>query len=304
MMVREEQRELVRRAFPGCTVLGASPLQGGISSQATRFDVLLPDGQEKRVVVRTPRGTGEGAIASAAAEYEVLCLVRRFGIAAPVPRLVNELGDMLVLDYVDGAPELSTPADSASLQRMAEELARIHAISAEDGKLPFLANRWRSVEAMLASTPAELDRSLDEEGVRRALASAWPWPRKNRSVLLHGDYWPANVLWKEGRLTAVIDWEEAETGDPLADVSVSRLDILWAFGFAAMEEFTRAYARVTNIDWSTLPVWDLVAAMRPMGNLARWASSYALPPVSRPDIDEAAMRRGHRDFVARALSVR
>jgi aminoglycoside phosphotransferase (APT) family kinase protein len=35
--------------------------------------------------------------------------------------------------------------------------------------------------------------------------------------LLHGDYWPDNTLWRDGRLVCVIDWEDAALGDPLAD---------------------------------------------------------------------------------------
>ena len=30
----------------------------------------------------------------------------------------------------------------------------------------------------------------------------------NRPVLLHGDFWPGNILWRDGRLVAVIDWEK------------------------------------------------------------------------------------------------
>jgi aminoglycoside phosphotransferase (APT) family kinase protein len=37
--------------------------------------------------------------------------------------------------------------------------------------------------------------------------------------VLHGDYWPGNVLWRDGRLVGVIGWEEAAFGDPLADLA-------------------------------------------------------------------------------------
>jgi aminoglycoside phosphotransferase (APT) family kinase protein len=80
---------------------------------------------------------------------------------------------------------------------------------------------------------------------------------------LHGDYWPGNLLWNDGKLAAVLDWEDAERGDPLADIALARLDICWAFGDAA--------------------------------------SVYAGAPISRPDIDERSMREGHRRFVAEAV---
>jgi aminoglycoside phosphotransferase (APT) family kinase protein len=90
-------------------------------------------------------------------------------------------------------------------------------------------------------------------------------------VLLHGDFWPGNLLWNDGELVGVLDWEEAEIGDPLVDVAVSRLDLLWAFGEEAMDTFTRRYRKQTRLDWRNLARWDLLVALRPMSNLERWA---------------------------------
>jgi aminoglycoside phosphotransferase (APT) family kinase protein len=42
------------------------------------------------------------------------------------------------------------------------------------------------------------------------------------------------VLWRDGRIVAVIDWEEAAFGDPMADLANSWLEIVWHFGTAAM----------------------------------------------------------------------
>ena len=61
---------------------------------------------------------------------------------------------------------------------------------------------------------------------------------------------------------AVIDWEDAALGDPLADVANSRLEILWAFGIAAMIGCTRQYRSMTAVDFANLPYWDLCVALR------------------------------------------
>lgn len=47
-------------------------------------------------------------------------------------------------------------------------------------------------------------------------------------------------MWRDGQLAAVIDWEDAQLGDPLADVANARLEILWAFGIEAMLRFSVA----------------------------------------------------------------
>ena len=46
------------------------------------------------------------------------------------------------------------------------------------------------------------------------------------------------MVWQGGQLAAVLDWEAATTRDPLADLAIARLDMLWVFGKAAMHAFT------------------------------------------------------------------
>lgn len=294
----------VRRAFPGCAVLSFEALRGGVSAGATRLDLVLGDGSRKQVVVRRPTHVNGSSLlpqGRAAAEYAVLHVAHAAGVAAPRPCFLDPSGDSLVLDYVEGAPDLALPWSGSKLQQAAQELARIHALSPIDADLSFLSKRWQSAEHMLKTWPVELDQSLNEGEIRRALSSSWPAPRNNREVLLHGDYWPGNLVWRDEQLAAVIDWEEAELGDALADLAIARLDLLWAFGVEAMHEFTERYAALTELDWAALPYWDLLVTLRPMSNLARWASSYPLLPLNRPDIDDSAMQRGHSWFVEHAL---
>jgi len=90
---------------------------------------------------------------------------------------------------------------------------------------------------LLGTGPAVLDESISEAAVRAALAGNWPPPQVNEPVILHGDYWPGNTLWRDGRL-GVIDWEDAACGDPLADLGNARLEILMHCGDAAKDGFT------------------------------------------------------------------
>jgi aminoglycoside phosphotransferase (APT) family kinase protein len=150
----------------------------------------------------------------------------------------------------------------------------------------------------LAQRPATLDDSLQEGRIRQTLEAVWPLPAQAQPALLHGDFWPGNLLWQGGKLAAVIDWEDAEAGNPLADVASTRLDLLWLFGMEAMQTFTRTYEALTAFDFTTLPYWDLVAALRPAGRLAVWAEGW--PALGRSDISEATLRAGHRIFVEQA----
>src|SRR5687767_2566978 len=77
--------------------------------------------------------------------------------------------------------------------------------------------------------------------VRAALASGALARLQNHSVVLHGDYWPGNVMWRQRSLVAVIDWEDACLGDPLADLATARVELLCRYGAEAMERFTTRY---------------------------------------------------------------
>ena len=296
-----ELDQLLLRAFPGCRIEKCRELKGGVSAQAVVVDLALAGATTKRVVVRRPRyPTGEEALRVVEREHALLSQCAALGIPAPKPCFLDVAARALVLEYVEGAPEFA-PADATDmLRQMAAQLARIHGVPASR-ELEFLPCRDETAARDVLQMPERLDASLEEAGLRAALAELWPWPRHNTDVLLHGDYWPGNLLWNDGRLVAVLDWEEAEVGDPLADVAVARLDILWAFGEEAMHAFTEYYREQTELDWRNLPQWDLCIALRPMSNLARWAKAYAEPPISRPDITELRMREGHRRFVEQAL---
>jgi aminoglycoside phosphotransferase (APT) family kinase protein len=292
---------ILLRAFPGCRVAACQALAGGVSARAVVADVVLADATPRRVVVRRPSfATREETLNAVSREHELLARLAACGIPAPRPCFLDLEAAALVLEYVDGVPEFA-PADTAAmLQQMASHLAHIHqAPIAQD--LPFLPRRDDTAGRHVLQLPERLDASLDEARLRAVLRELWPWPRSNPDVLLHGDFWPGNLLWREGALVAVLDWEEAEIGDPLADVALTRLDLLWASGEEAMEVFTKRYREQTRIDWRNLARWDLCVALRPMSNLARWARVHAEPPISRPDVTEASMREGHRRFVRQAL---
>jgi aminoglycoside phosphotransferase (APT) family kinase protein len=293
---------IVQGAFPGSHITSCLTLDGGISSGAVAVAIVLDDGTERQVVVRRPNhATRAESQRIARTEHVVLTHCLEHGVAVPRACFVDLEAPAIVLDYVEGAPDFS-PADLDLLCReMAEQLAAIHRVPLDEG-LSLLHRRIDSVSRDLRDAPQTPDASLGETGIRTALNQLWPWPQRNADVLLHGDYWPGNLLWKDGRLMAVIDWEECERGDPLADLSVARLDVLWAYGVAAMEAFTHHYRERTGVDVENLARWDLCVALRPMSRLAHWASVYARPPILRPDVTEASMRAGHRSFIEQAVS--
>src|SRR5215472_4832781 len=218
---------------PHSKLLRTWELKGGISAQVTALEVLLSGGHTKKLIVRQHGATDlKHNPQIAADEFNLLQLVHSAGVAVPEPYYLDQSGEIfsmpyLVIEYIEGKPEFA-PADLPDLLlQLAMHLSRTHQVDGSKLDLSFLPELEHRYAEKLRERPANVDESLDEGRIRDVLEAAWPLPRCNPPVLLHGDFWPGNVLWKDGQFVAIIDWEEAALGDPLADVANCRLEIPW-----------------------------------------------------------------------------
>jgi aminoglycoside phosphotransferase (APT) family kinase protein len=308
---RTELGAILHKLDPHATLLSAWELQGGISAQMTAFETITARGQRRKLIVRRP---GEWALQhnpnaaapnAAANEFRILQIVHSAGVKCQTPYLLDTSGEILpspylVIEYIEGEADYAPVDITRCVVQMAEQLATLHSLERTQVDLDFLPMQAPRLTKTLAERPAALDHSLDEGRIRDALEAAWSLPQPEPPALLHGDFWPGNLLWREGKLVAVIDWEDAEVGNPLADLATTRLDLLWIFGPDGMRTFTRHYQQRTGFDFATLPYWDLFAALRPASRLHVWAAGW--PELGRSDITEATMSAGHHYFVEQAFA--
>jgi aminoglycoside phosphotransferase (APT) family kinase protein len=282
---------LARRIDPRGRLVRSWELKGGVSAQVTAFEVERADGRAEKLVVRRHGARDLKRNPQIAAdEFRLLQLLAAAGLPAPAPRFLDARGEIfstpcLVLAYVDG--ERPSHVDESKLvTELADVLSEIHRVGIT-ADVSFLRQRELGDVTVRGS-------AAEERRIQEVLDAALPLSDRNRPVLLHGDFWPGNTLWKAGRLVAVIDWEDAAVGDPLADVANARLELVWALGFDAMEAFTSRYeANVPGVDFTDLPYWDLWADLRLAGRIAEWGLDAAL---------EEEMRAGHEAFVEQALA--
>jgi aminoglycoside phosphotransferase (APT) family kinase protein len=296
--------QVVAAIDPALQLTASWPLAGGVSSQVTAIEAEPPGSAAQTLVVRQygPANLRSDPH-SAAHEYLLLTLLHGAGLAVPRPRLADESREILPVPYLVTefiAGEVCTEPGQLTLpvtdfaRELAAFLARLHGAGVTRAAVSHLADKGTTATQRLERRPARPDAALSEGAVRAALASIWPPPRLNRPVLLHGDFWPGNVLWRHGAITGVIDWEDAGFGDPLADLCLTRMELCMAFGTAAMRELTRAYRDlVPGLDMAALPHWDLVAALRHAGRMSAWGLAAA---------DLARLRAGHRAFAGMALA--
>jgi len=292
-------REVLRRVDPGLRLVSFRDLLGGVSARVTALEAVSSAGLAANLVIRQYGAHGRQRDPQIAThEYHLLRLLHWAGLRVPRPVLADESGAILpgpylVIDYVDGDamidPALAPLPESAVIAQLARELARIHDAAVPLGDLPYLTDIAGYAASRIRDRPVVPDESLSEPAVRAQLERIWPPPVVNDPVLLHGDFWPGNTLWRDGALVAVIDWDNAATGDPVADVGNARMEICIGFGAAAATEFARQYRALRPaVDLCTLQHWDLYAALRHAGRMGTWG-------LPQAELDR--LQSGHREFV-------
>lgn len=293
-------QQLVKAIDPGMELLHVQPLHGGLSAQATALNVALQDGRQEKLLVRRPSAEALLEYPDACVnEFKLLTFLYASGLKVPKPVYLDNSGNFfgtpnITLAFINGAVELSPKDISNYIQQLALQMAAFHLLP--------LTNEILAVKKRAPELPGSTDAACNTEEIKTLalLRNMWPLPSKNVPVLIHGDYWPGNVIWENDQLAAVIDWEDAGIGDPLLDLAIARLDILLLFGQEAMSAFTQVYAASTQTDLSTLPHWDLWASTRLIGAVSKWASVY--PGLGRPDVTETLIRGRHRYFMEQAFA--
>ncbi|CAM3901719.1 phosphotransferase [Cohnella lubricantis] len=271
---------LIQRMDRHSKLLRAWELKGGVSAQVTALEVLLSNGEVRKLVVRQH---GPADVARnphiATDEYKLLKLLADTDVPAPAPYGADESGEILpspyiAIEFIEGETILSAPTPNQAIDlcnQLAAALAAIHQADISSRDVSYLPKQERRLSEFLARIPADVADMAESSLIREALQRIEPSPPRNKETLLHGDYWPGNMLWKNGRLVAVIDWEDAAIGDPLADLANARLEIAWSFGTEAMHHFTRRYqALMPCLNYTSLPIWDLRAALKPAIHMSGW----------------------------------
>lgn len=275
--------EVARRL--GGRLLRHDPLAGGVSARVEALDLVLADGETRRVVLRLPGAAAWKAQAADTTrrEFELLEWLHARGLPVPRPLLLDlsravSARPFFVMEHVEGGREIADVSDA--LPRVAELLARVHGLPLED--VPPLPEREDPVAGLLEFLPPGHD-------ALRARLVDDPPRLSPRRALLHGDYWPGNLLWRERELVGLIDWEDAALGDPLSDVACCRLELRYKYGHEAAGAFTARYAGRVAWDLGELPLWDAYVSAAALSSMGHWGLDPALEAHMRQEA-EASLR--------------
>ncbi len=271
--------------------LHASLISGGRSN----LTYSIGDDAHEWVLRRPPLGHVLPTAHDMAREYTVLAALAPTEVPVPQPHAfcddtsVND-APFYVMEKVDGVI-LRTPAEIAQLskddaRRCSEELidvlVAIHAVDfravglAEfgrpDGYVERQVRRWG--EQWERSKTRELP-AIDE--LARRLRNALP--ESPAPTIVHGDYRLDNTMLSPddlARVVAVLDWEMATLGDPLADLGLYLLyyardetqtgnvgvTISTKAGFLSRDDVVERYAKASGRDVSQLDFYEALAAYK------------------------------------------
>jgi len=126
--------------------------------------------------------------------------------------------------YADGAlPDFDPPTRRHMYEQLVDTLADLHVIDPETAGLGDFGKPGNYFERQVARwTRQYRDSQTDYVPEMERLIAFLPesLPQQSRTSIVHGDYRIDNVVFDgDGTLTAVLDWELATLGDPVADFS-------------------------------------------------------------------------------------
>lgn len=253
--------------------------QGGASNPTFLLVTKDRSGAFKRYVMRKkPPGVLLQSAHQVDREYAAMKALWPTGVPVPNARLLcmddGIIGTAFyVMDYVPGRilmdaslPGVTPQHRSAVYADFVATLAKLHQIDFAAAGLGDWARPGDFIDRQLSRftkqyRAAETEHIPAMEELIRALPEAAPGDR--RIAIVHGDFKLGNTIFHptEPRLMAVLDWELATVGDPLADLAFSAFS--WhrgASGKAVLEDtgpdsgipaerdYIRAYCRQTGRD--------------------------------------------------------
>jgi len=289
----------------GAGAIEASPIGEGHSN----VTYLIVRGEQEMVLRRPPRPPLPPSAHDVIREARLLNALR--DTPARVPEVLAVCADpatigapFYVMERIEGEPivasvpaALDTPEQRRRIgEQLIEALVEIHAVDWRAAGLEDFGKPTGYLQRQLRRFGGlwELNKTREIPTVERV--GGWlaeNLPESGPATIVHGDYRLGNTIFAPGapaQLAAVLDWEMATIGDPLADLGY--LGMMWtdaadpevglrehlgsvtrAEGFLTRGELIALYERLSgrsmsDIPWyTTLALWKSVVFME--GNYKR-----------------------------------
>jgi aminoglycoside phosphotransferase (APT) family kinase protein len=277
-IVTRLETALARHTGKPAKVQDLQRLTGGANRTTMSFDADA-GGQRRKLIIQLGSETFDavaGIVPQITPAEQARLMIAAARVGAPAPPVVailepaDALGEGYITERVAGETlgarivrdERYAPARSVMARQCGEILAAIHRI--DFAAAPFLM-RQEAAEHVAAHR-----RIVDNYNFRLpALDLALRWaaenvPRNQRHAVLHGDFRMGNMIVGEEGIRCVLDWELAQTGDPMQDLGWLCIRT-WRFGgagpvggFGSREDLFASYERASGhpVDPGHVRFWE------------------------------------------------
>lgn len=250
--------------------------QGGASNPTFLLSTGPTGARTHYVMRKKPPGELLPSAHQVDREYKIMEALAQTDVPVPCMRVYCDDAEVIgtafyVMDFVPGRifadprlPDLTRNARAAVYDSFGETLAKLHrvdftAVGLGDFGKPgdYIARQLGRFTKQYRATETEIIPEMEE--LIRVLPDAVPAER--RTAIVHGDFKLGNMIVHPTapHLAAVLDWELATLGDPLADLAFSALP--WhrpadergslrgsdaSSGIPSEQDHVRAYLRRTD----------------------------------------------------------
>jgi len=233
--------EYLAHALPSVAAgeeLQVERIRGGHSNETFFVTRGGGDGEERYVLRRPPLGPLLPTAHDVGREFRVLSAL--YGTPVPVPKPVLFCDDLAVI----GAPfylmervpgvvlrtkltpgcEADVAARAGLGEALIDALAELHAVDWERQGLGDFGKPQGYLERQIRRWSGQLDASRTRPLPDLDAVTAWlsaHLPESGPATIVHGDYRLDNLMFAPeppARVLAIVDWEMATSGDPLADL--------------------------------------------------------------------------------------
>lgn len=320
----------LRVAGVACTPpLSVSLIAGGRSN----LTYAITDAAGRRLVLRRPPG-GE-LLASAhdmGREWRFIEALHPTDVPVPEPLVNCEDKTVIgapfyVMSFVDGVvvdtSEVAATLPESIRRNLGTDLiatmVKLHAVDPAEVGLADIAKgadylgrqlrRWQK-QWELSAGPANVSEPLMDQVHGELVRLA---PPQLRTGIVHGDYRLGNMIsgTTDGTIRAILDWELATLGDPLADLGY--LLTSWpapedgpdptnspssAGGFQSRDEMIRLYTEATGVDPDQVDYYVAFNYWRIAAILAGVSARYQAGAMGDDGTDTAAYAREQADRIS------
>ncbi|MCA9890501.1 MAG: aminoglycoside phosphotransferase family protein [Anaerolineae bacterium] len=293
----ESIRKLLEQLSPNYSSYRIEPLAASYSNFTDLLIIKGADRDEQKLVVRRYNPENGDCEGKARREFAALRQLHGGDIPVPKPLFLDVEGDTLgmagiVTDFVPGQPIFAaedTEKWVANIDQVARMLARIHSTPFGDVPMDVLMDSNAEVSWFIRGDepPSYMKQHPDGEMIWQFVRDGLPHIQAFDRVWVHIDYWSGNMLWHDGQISAIVDWEEAAYGDGAYDVAYALLELYLEGQDEAAERFLHIYEAARGKPVVNLGFWELAASVRTMLDLDGW--------LNRPGMHER-----FRQFIARA----